>query len=119
MLSIVTAVYNKLELAQAYWRSLLACPPPEPCEIIWVDDGSTDVTRDWLRTLPAPRHRVILNDRNLAFAASNNRGVQLASGSMIALLNNDLLLTPGWFEQMAQSLASIDRIGPMPKGAGR
>jgi GT2 family glycosyltransferase len=111
MLSIITCSYNKLSLTQAYWESLLAHPPAEPWEIIWVDDGSTDGTRDWLRTLPAPRHRILLNDHNLGFAGSNNRGVQLASGDIIALLNNDLVLTPGWFEPMAQSLASIDRIG--------
>ena len=111
MLSIVTALYNKLELTQAFGESLRRNPPPEPWEIVWVDDGSTDGTRDWLLTLPSPRHRVLLNEQNLGFAASNNRGVRAAAGETIALLNNDLVLTPGWFTPMSESLASIERIG--------
>ena len=66
--SIVTALYNRLDLTRAFLASLETNPPSAASwEIIWVDDGSTDGTRDWLLTLPAPRHRIILNDRNLGY----------------------------------------------------
>ena len=102
--SIVTAVYNRLDLTREFWRSLEQHPPPEPWEIIWVDDGSTDGTREWLQSLPAPRHRVILNEANLGYAAANNRAAAAATGEILALLNNDLVLTPGWFGPMAAAL---------------
>ena len=111
MLSIVTALFDKLPLTRAFLESLERHPPDGPWEIIWVDDGSTDGTREWLATLPSPRHRVILNERNLGFAASNNRGAAAAAGETLALLNNDLVLTPGWFAPMAAALASDPTLG--------
>ncbi len=73
-------------------------------EIILVDDGSTDGTRDWLRTLSQrPRFRVLLNERNLGFAGANNRAAATASGELLVLLNNDLILTPSWLEPMLRA----------------
>jgi GT2 family glycosyltransferase len=71
-------------------------------EIILVDDGSTDGTREWLAGLEAP-FRVILNERNLGYGASNNRGAAIARGELLALLNNDLVLTPGWLQPMIEA----------------
>ena len=104
LVSIVTAVFNRLDRTREFWRSLEQHPPPEPWEIIWVDDGSTDGTCEWLRTLPAPRHRVIFNTGNLGYAVANNLGTRAAAGEILGLLNNDLILTPGWFGPMAAIL---------------
>ncbi len=109
--SIITATFNRLDLTREFLASLEANPPAEPWEIIWVDDGSTDGTREWLQSLPAPRHRVLLNDRNLGYAVSNNLGARLARGDILAFLNNDLVLTPGWFAPMHAVLASHPQAG--------
>jgi len=69
-------------------------------EIIFVDDGSTDGTRDWLRSLDRGSISALLNEENLGYAAANNRGVAQAKGEVLVLLNNDLILTPGWLEPM-------------------
>lgn len=71
-------------------------------EVILVDDGSTDGTRPWLAGLRDP-FRVILNERNLGFAAANNRGGAAARGDLLVLLNNDLVLGPGWLEPMLEA----------------
>jgi GT2 family glycosyltransferase len=111
MLSIVTATWNNLAYSKPYLESLLAHPPPAPWELVWVDDGSTDGTRDWLRGLPAARHRVLLNEHNLGFAGANNRGANMARGDVLALLNNDLVLTSGWCAPMLESLGTIAKVG--------
>jgi GT2 family glycosyltransferase len=109
-LSIIVPLYNGLPLTQAMVASLQATLPPGLThEIILVDDGSTDGTRDWLATLHDPPFRVVLNERNLGFAAANNRGATVARAEFLALLNNDLVLTPGWLEPM---LAAHARLGP-------
>lgn len=106
--SFIVPLFNCLPLTQAMLASLQATLPRDlPHEIILVDDGSTDNTRAWLNTLAAP-FRVLLNDRNLGFAATNNRGAALARGDLLVLLNNDLILTPHWLEPM---LAAHRRLG--------
>jgi O-antigen biosynthesis protein len=75
-------------------------------EIILVDDGSSDGTRDWLSGLGEP-YRVLLNERNLGFGAATNRGAAVARGGILALLNNDLILRRGWLGPMLAALASL------------
>jgi GT2 family glycosyltransferase len=77
-------------------------------ELILVDDGSTDGTRAWLAGLATPG-RVILNETNLGFGGATNRGAAEARGSVLALLNNDLVLEPGWLEPMLGALRSLGR----------
>ncbi len=104
-LSCIVSLYNGLALTKAMLSSLLETLPKRyPFEIILVDDGSTDGTREWLATLTDPRFRVLLNDSNLGFAAANNRGAALAKGEFLALLNNDLVLLPGWLQPMVKTL---------------
>lgn len=103
--SFIIPLYNGLELTQTCLRTLQETLPKDlTYEIIFVDDGSTDGTRDWLASLPPPC-RVILNATNQRYAGSNNRGAREASGEYLALLNNDLELLPGWIEPM---LAALD-----------
>ena len=108
--SVVVPLYNGLPLTQAMVASLQATLPAGlGHEIILVDDGSTDGTREWLATLRDPPFRVVLNERNLGFAVANNRGAAVARGKLLALLNNDLILTPGWLEPMLAAHARLGR----------
>ncbi len=109
--SFIIPLYNCLPLTQAMLASLRATLPAGLThEIIFVDDGSTDGTRAWLETLAGdPAIRVVLNERNLGYAAANNRGATLARGNILALLNNDLVLQPHWLERM---IAAHRSLGP-------
>ena len=99
-LSVVVPLFNCLSLTQAMYASLRRSLPRDVShEVIFVDDGSTDGTREWLASLE-PATRVILNEKNLGYAAANNRAVARATGELLLLLNNDLVLQPGWLEPM-------------------
>jgi GT2 family glycosyltransferase len=105
--SVVTPLFNCLGFTQEMVSSLLrSMPPGLSYEIILVDDGSTDGTREWLAGLGEP-FRVLLNERNMGYAASTNRGAAAARGSILALLNNDLILQPGWIQPMLRALRSF------------
>lgn len=84
-------------------------PPGLPHEIILIDDGSTDGTREWLGTLRTAPFRVLLNERNLGFAATNNRAIAIAQGQNLVLLNNDLVLLPHWLEPMLGAQHTLGR----------
>lgn len=108
--SFIIPLFNCLPLTQAMLASLQAhLPPGLAHEIIFVDDGSTDGTPAWLEQLPPPLFRVVRHERNLGYAAANNRAAALARGESLVLLNNDLVLTPGWLEPM---LAAHTQLGP-------
>jgi len=98
--SFIVPLFNCLPYTQAMVASLRATLPAGlEHEIVLVDDGSTDGTRDWLGGLKAP-YRVVLNERNLGYAGANNRGAAVAQGDLLVLLNNDLILTRGWLQPM-------------------
>ena len=98
--SFIIPLYNCLAHTRECLRTLQSTLPAGLAhEIIFVDDGSTDGTREWLHVLPAPC-RAILNEKNLGFAGACNRGAANATGEILLFLNNDLVLLPGWFEPM-------------------
>lgn len=102
--SFIIPLYNCLAHTRACLRTLQATLPAGLAhEILFVDDGSTDGTRDWLATLGAPC-RVLLNEHNLGFAGACNRAAAEAGGEWLFFLNNDLVLRPGWFEPLATAL---------------
>ncbi len=108
--SFIIPLFNCLPLTQAMLASLQATLPPGLThEIIFVDDGSTDSTREWLARVRDEHVRVLLNERNLGYAISNNRAAAVARGEFLALLNNDLVLQAGWLEPM---LAAHAALGP-------
>jgi GT2 family glycosyltransferase len=105
-LSVITPLFNCLAATQEMVSSLRKSMPRKlTYEVILVDDGSTDGTREWLAALGEP-FRVILNEHNVGFGASTNRGAALARGEILALLNNDLILSRGWLEPMLGALRS-------------
>jgi GT2 family glycosyltransferase len=84
-------------------QSLLAAQLPGiardlamPSEIIVVDNGSSDGTARWLAA-EWPRVEVEVCVEPLSFAAAVNRGIARARYSHVCLLNNDMLLAPGFF----------------------
>jgi GT2 family glycosyltransferase len=77
-------------------------------EVILVDDCSTDGTREWLQGLGEP-YQVLLNERNVGFGATTNRGAAAARGKILAFLNNDLVLQPGWLGPMLSALHLLGR----------
>src|SRR5207249_3587528 len=74
----------------------------EPYELIFVDNGSTDGTVDFLQSIPGAT--VITNPQNKGFPAAANQGISAAQGRYICLLNNDTVLTTGWLRRMLAAL---------------
>jgi glycosyltransferase involved in cell wall biosynthesis len=76
----------------------------EDIEILAVDDGSTDGTREYLAQQPDVR--TVLNERNLGTYASLNVGLRLARSPWVAILNDDDLWEPAKLERQLASVSS-------------
>lgn len=64
------------------------------CQIIVVDDGSTDNSVDYLKKVKGIK--LIVRPKNMGFAAAVNNGVKNASGELVLLLNSDVAPTKGF-----------------------
>lgn len=95
--SIVIPLYNQLKYTKLCLESLRSTLTVLP-EIILVDNASTDGTADYLRTLS--NIKVISNAENLGFAGGCNAGIRAASGEWVVVLNNDVIVAPGWLDGM-------------------
>ena len=115
MVSIVIPVFNKLELTRACLASLRAHTEPGACEIIVVDNGSTDGSTEWLREREqAGELRLLAPGENLGFARGCNLGAQASVGRYLLFLNNDTEVTPGWLEPLVDTLdrdATVGAVG--------
>ncbi len=61
-------------------------------------------------------YRLVLNSENRGFCVGSNQGLQTATGENLVLLNNDVIVTPGWLERLlncADSDSRIGMVGPM------
>jgi GT2 family glycosyltransferase len=74
-------------------------------DVTVVDNGSSDGSVAYLRE-HWPEVRVVELAENAGFAAAVNRGIEASRGEYIALLNNDIELSPEWMERL---VAELDR----------
>ena len=72
-------------------------------ELVVVDNGSTDGTAAYLDEVAGlhPNVRVLRNAENRGFPAATNQALAAAEGSLLVLLNNDVLVTSGWLSRLA------------------
>ena len=115
--SIVILTFNGLEYTKRCVKSIRK-HTPEPHEIIFVDNGSTDGTVKWLKTLEQENknYKLIENKQNLGFAKGCNQGIEAARGEFILLLNNDVVVAEGWLSGMLDCLKNAPDagiVGPM------
>ncbi|MCK5375741.1 MAG: glycosyltransferase family 2 protein [Acidobacteria bacterium] len=96
--SIVIPTYNRLQDLQQVISAVESQerPPGVEIEIVVVDDGSTDGTPEWLRTVAGRPDFTALEQANSGPARARNRGVEGARGEIILFLGDDTEPQPGW-----------------------
>jgi dolichol-phosphate mannosyltransferase len=89
--SIVVPVKDEAENVAPLAREIAQAVAGEDCEIIFVDDGSTDATADALKTLKTeiPSLRIISHGRNIGQSRAVRTGVRAAHGSLVVTLDGD------------------------------
>jgi GT2 family glycosyltransferase len=110
LVSAIVVNWNGIECVEKCLASLLSQTWPA-LEIIVVDNGSTDGSRELVRSRYGARITVIDSPVNLGFAGGNNLGIRAAKGAHVVLLNNDAVAAPGWVEGLVQAAELDPRVG--------
>lgn len=103
LLSVVIPVYNERETVAEIVRRVRAVPLP--LEIILVDDGSTDGTREILDQMePADDLRIFHHERNRGKGASLRTGFAHVRGQVVVIQDADLEYDAGQFPSLIQPI---------------
>jgi glycosyltransferase involved in cell wall biosynthesis len=98
-ISVVMPTRNRASLLRDSIASVLA-QRHQHFELVVIDDGSEDETPDVLATVDDPRVRV-LHTTGVGEAAARNKGLDAATGTILAFLDDDNLMDPGWLHAVA------------------
>lgn len=112
LISIVVPCYNEREALPIFYRALI--PQLEQMnvsiELIFVDDGSTDETPDYMKKLSSEdgRAKYILLSKNFGKEAAMLAGFKAAKGDYVAVMDADLQDPPEKLAEMYQILQKED-----------
>ncbi|MBW1684961.1 MAG: glycosyltransferase family 2 protein [Deltaproteobacteria bacterium] len=105
-LSVVIPVYNEVDTIEQIVEAVRASEIDD-LEIILVDDGSTDGTRDVLRQKIEPKvARVIWHERNQGKGAALRTGFAAASGDVVIVQDADLEYDPSEYPKLINPIVS-------------
>lgn len=106
--SVVVPIFNELENIDPAWEelSVLLTQTSRDYEVIFVDDGSNDGSRQKLMDLALAHHevKVVLLRRNFGQTAAMHAGIQHASGDYIVTMDGDLQNDPASIPAMLGKL---------------
>lgn len=109
--SVVIPSYNYGRFLGECLASIFSQVAAPAFEIIVVDDGSTDDTRDVLRSFADPRLRVVYQDRNRGHAAAINRGLPLARGTIVSRIDPDDRYRPDFMATVCARFQTHPEVG--------
>jgi len=101
-LSVVIPVYNETTTIREVLERVRATPFEK--EIIVIDDGSSDGTRDILRALRLPEIVVILHERNRGKGAALRSGFDRATGDVVLVQDADLEYDPADYTKLLKPI---------------
>jgi glycosyltransferase involved in cell wall biosynthesis len=110
-LSVIVPVYNELDTVAEAVRRARSVDLPVDRELIVVDDGSTDGTRDILPTLQDSKVRVVFHPANRGKTAAIRTGLAHATGDLVVIQDADLEYDPeDWSKLLAPVLEGRARV---------
>ena len=100
----VILTYNRREMLATSLAAALAQTHPD-LEVLVVDNGSTDGTREWLASVHDPRLRVLTLEENVNPTVARNRALDAMTGEWVGFCDDDDLWAPTKVELMLAAAA--------------
>ncbi len=98
--SLVISTHNRKDLLRRCLAAATSQDYPD-YEVIVVDDGSTDGTEEMVRR-EFPQVRYLRQEPNRGPAAARNRGIEAATGEIVAFTDDDCLVPPDFLARLAE-----------------
>lgn len=102
LVSIIIPAYNAEKYIKTTINSALK-QTYQNIEIIVIDDGSTDKTKNIIQSIQDPRI-IYIHQENQGQSAARNAGIKIAKGEYVALLDSDDLFLPQKIEKQVNFL---------------
>jgi GT2 family glycosyltransferase len=107
-ISIILVLYNQAHLSLLCLQSLIAYGDV-PFELIIVDNGSSDSSKDLLAAID--NSSIQSNENNLGFVEAVNQGAAQAKGEYVLLLNNDAVIHQQTLSAALSSIHEQESVG--------
>jgi len=108
--SVIVATYNRGYIIRDALQSALDQSYSD-CEIVVVDDGSSDNTRKVVEGLNSDRIRYVRHESNRGCSAAYNTGINEATGRLIAFLDSDDVWKPDYLSRQVGLLRGHPEVG--------
>lgn len=115
-LTVAIPVFNQIEDTKGQWGCHIEnIKDKENVEILVINNGSTDGTREFVETFVFPHfpdHKIVNNHENVGVLHSMNQCISESKGDIIAILHNDLyVFTHGWDQLVIQEFEKDSHLG--------
>jgi GT2 family glycosyltransferase/glycosyltransferase involved in cell wall biosynthesis/SAM-dependent methyltransferase len=108
---IIICIHNALDDVQRCLASLLE-HTSHPYRLFLVDDGSNEVTAQYLHDFADSHHGSLLRSENATgYTYAANRGMRASSAEFLVLLNSDTILTPRWLDRLVACIQNDQKVG--------
>jgi dolichol-phosphate mannosyltransferase len=102
-LSVIIPVYNEEKTVAKIVKQVLAEKTPK--EVIIVDDGSTDQTREIIKKLKDNRIKKLFHAKNSGKGAAIRTGIKNAIGEILLIQDADLEYDPKYYQELLRPIA--------------
>lgn len=113
--SVILLAYNNLQYTRDCVESILEYTNDVDYELILVNNGSTDGTKDYFDSIAGAK--VIHLEYNLHVVKGFNIGMMAAEGKYCAVVCNDFIFTHNWLKNLMTCIESDSEIGYVSPGA--
>jgi GT2 family glycosyltransferase len=108
--SVIVVNFNAKEYLEKCINSILQSNSPD-CEIIVVDNGSADGSRELLRDKFHDKVKPIFLEENFGPALARNKGAEASRGKYLCFLDNDTEVHPDWAVEAIKEFENQEKIG--------